>query len=203
MPPRTKQQLTAREKREKAVRAKLDGHTLAECAAIAGYSSTGAASQAISEYLRSNPPQDIEAKRDLERMRLERLLLRLVGLQNELLRLLGNRHVVIQHGKVVGRFAGWMTDPENPSQLMRGSDGKPIATVEEIEDDEPAVRIIAELRANVAEQRKVSESLRRLDGLDKPVVIQVEDVTSIDAEIDELMAGLVMNNQGVPERHPG
>ena len=197
------QRLTAREKREKAVRAKLDGHTLAECAAIAGYTSTGSASQAISEYLRQNAPQDIEDKRDVERARLERLILRLVGLQNELLRLLKNRHVIVQHGKVVGRFTGWMTDPENPGQLMLGTDGKPIATTEEIEDDEPAVRIIAELRANVAEQRKVSESLRRLDGLDKPVRIEISDSDEVDAEIEELVEALMRQPGDVPEGHAG
>lgn len=201
MPPRTKQQLQAKEKREQAVRMKLDGHTLAEIAAACGYKSTGSASQAITAYLRLGPPQDVEDKRDLERARLERSRLELRMLYLSLATLLAKTHVVVQHGKVVGRFAGWATDPDT-GRVMLDNDGKPVATFDEIEDDEPAIKILAEMRQNLMAQVKVGEALRRLDGLDKPVVIRIEDEDSLDQEIEDLVGQINANAVSLPVRHP-
>jgi len=203
MPPRSKQQLAAKEKRELAVRMKLDGHTLAEIAEACGYKSTGSASQAITAYLRLGPPQDIEDKRDLERARLEQSRLELRTLLLALARLLEKTHVIVQHGKVVGRFAGWATDPEDPQTVLRDGEGKPIATYDEIEDDDPAIRILAEMRNNIVAQVKVGEALRRLDGLDKPVVIRIEDEDGLDQEIEDLASQINANIIGLPPGHPG
>jgi len=203
MPPRSKQQLAAKEKRELAVRMKLDGHTLAEIADACGYKSTGSASQAITAYLRLGPPQDIEDKRDLERARLEQSRLELRTLLLALARLLEKTHVIVQHGKVVGRFAGWATDPEDPQTVLRDGEGKPIATYDEIEDDDPAIRILAEMRNNILAQVKVGEALRRLDGLDKPVVIRIEDEDGLDQEIEDLASQINANIIGLPPGHPG
>jgi len=203
MPPRSKQQLAAKEKRELAVRMKLDGHTLAEIADACGYKSTGSASQAITAYLRLGPPQDIEDKRDLERARLEQSRLELRTLLLALARLLEKTHVIVQHGKVVGRFAGWATDPEDPQTVLRDVEGKPIATYDEIEDDDPAIRILAEMRNNILAQVKVGEALRRLDGLDKPVVIRIEDEDGLDQEIEDLASQINANIIGLPPGHPG
>lgn len=201
MPPRTKQQLQAKAKRERAARMKLDGHTLAQIAEACGYKSTGSASQAITEYLRMGPPQDIEDKRDLERARLENSRLELRLLYLALANLLAKTHVIVQHGKVVGRFAGWATDPETGRVLLDG-DGKPTATYDEIEDDDPAIRILAEMRQNIAQQVKVGEALRRLDGLDKPVVIRIEDEESLDSEIEDLVSQINANAVSLPVGHP-
>lgn len=182
---------------------KLDGYPLWEIAAAAGYASTGAASNAISEFLKQSPPEDIEQKRATERIRLERLLTELRLCSIVLGKLLAKTHVVVQHGKIVGRFAGWATDPET-GRVLKDADEKPIATFEEVEDDEPSVRILAELRANIAEQRKISESLRRLDGLDKPVRIRIEDDESeIDQEIEDLVSELGRQTLPAPEGHEG
>lgn len=203
MPPRHKERLTAKVKREQAARMKLDGHTLQDIVAAGLYTSTGSASQAISEYLRQAPPEDIQDKREVERLRLESMRHGLLVLRLELMKILTRRHVVVQHGKVVGRFAGWQTDPENPAVLLRDNDGKPIATYEEVEDDEPSIRVIAELRQNTAELRKISESLRRLGGLDAPVRIRIEDDEGIDEEIEGLVNELLSNQTGPPAGHDG
>jgi hypothetical protein len=197
-----KQRLAAKEKRELAARMKLDGHTLAEIAEACGYKSTGSASQAITAYWRLGPPQDVEDKRDLERARLERSRLELRILFVHLSQLLEKTHVIVQHGKVVGRFAGWATDPEDPQTVLRDGEGKPVATYEEIEDDDPAIRLLAEMRQNILAQLKVGEALRRLDGLDKPVVIKIEDDDGLDQEIEELVAQLNSTRLVMPPGHP-
>src|SRR5580692_11128838 len=117
MPPRTRHRLAAKEKRELAARMKLDGHSLEEIARATGYASTGSASQAITEYLRQSPPQDIEIKREIERRRLDQMRNELLSLRSVLLSILAKTHVIVQHGKVVGRFSGWATDPESGQVL--------------------------------------------------------------------------------------
>jgi|HubBroStandDraft_2_1064218.scaffolds.fasta_scaffold02391_4 hypothetical protein len=203
MPPRTRHRLAAKEKRELAARMKLDGHSLEEIARATGYASTGSASQAITEYLRQSPPQDIEIKREIERRRLDQMRNELLSLRSVLLSILAKTHVIVQHGKVVGRFSGWATDPESGQVLRDAETGKPIATFDEIEDDDPSIRVLAELRQNIAEQRKVSESLRRLDGLDQPVRIKIEDDEGLDDEIESLMAELNQQLAGPPVGHEG
>lgn len=202
MPPSSKARLTAKRKREIAAQAKLDGHPLWKCAQLAGYSNEASAATAIREYLRQHPPDDIEDKREIERQRLGQMRIDLLALRKSLLVLLARTHVVIQHGKVVGRFAGWAADPET-GEVYHDADNKPIPTFEEIEDDDPSIRILAELRQNVAEQRKVSESLRRLDGMDAPVKIKFEDEDGLDEEIEQLVAELNASLAGPPPGHPG
>lgn len=181
---------------------KLNGHSLAEIAEAAGYASTGAASKAISDYLRQSPPEDIEGKRTLERERLEQARLDLRVQYAALVVILNKGHVIVQHGKVVGRFAGYATDPDT-GQVMYDNEGKPIAKYDEIEDDDPSIRVLAELRQNVLAQVKVSESLRRLDGLDKPVVIKFENEDELDAEIEALSDQINQNQIAIPPGHPG
>lgn len=195
--------LNAKMKRELAVQARLDGYNLHEIMEIAGYASTGAASNAIDQWFKANPPEDIERKRDIERQRLEAMRRDLLGMRKGLLELLAKAHVVIQHGKVVGRFAGWKTDPDDPQVVMRDADDKPIPTFDEIEDDDPSIRIYAELRQNVAAQVRVSESLRKLDGMDKPIVIKIEDEDGLDEEIEQLVEQLNENLVGPPLGHEG
>lgn len=204
MPPRqAKARINAREKREKAVKMKLDGYSLSQIARAVGYASTGAASAAITEYLKSSPPEDLQEARAIERLRLESMRLGLVAFQEELLKILHKGHVVIQHGKVVGRFAGWKTDPDDPQIVLRDADDKPIPTWDEIEDDDPSIRVLAELRQNMIAQKNISESLRRLDGLDKPVVIRIEDEDGLDEEIETLVGQLNDNLVGPPLGHEG
>jgi hypothetical protein len=203
MPPRqTKARLEAKEKREKAARMKLDGHSLSEIAVACGYKSTGSASQAISEYLKMSPPQDLEEARTIERLRLESMRLGLLAFQEELLKILHKGHVIVQHGKVVGRFAGYATDPDT-GQVLYDNEGKPIAKFDEIEDDDPSIRVLAELRQNILAQAKISESLRRLDGLDKPVVIRFEDEDALDEEIETLVSEMNTHAVNIPPGHPG
>jgi hypothetical protein len=199
----TAARLTAKRKREIVVQARLDGHPLWKCAQLAGYSNEASAATAIREYFAGKPPEDIEQKRAIERERLEDLRAGLIVLRDELFLILKRGHVVIQHGKVVGRFTGWATDPET-HQVLHDGQGKPIATYDEIEDDEPSIRVIAELRANTAELRKVSESLRRLDGLDEPKRIKIEDADGVDDEIEALVSELNSHLlQGPPAAHDG
>src|SRR6185437_5385354 len=113
MPPRqTRARVEAKKKREIAVEALVKGYDWDAVAILAGYSSRGSACQAVNEYLRSYPVEELEEWRSLENLKLNRL-------EREVWKVLDAEHVVIQHGKSVGRFMGWQTDPENPAQLMR------------------------------------------------------------------------------------
>lgn len=189
MPPRqTRARVEAKKKREIAVEALVKGYDWDAVAILAGYSSRGSACQAVNEYLRGYPVEELEEWRSLENLKLNRL-------EREVWKVLDAEHVVIQHGKIVGRFAGYATDPET-HEVLRDNDGKPIATYDEVTDHDPALRAVAQLL-------RIYERRAKLNGLDAPVVIRVEDEEGLDTEIETLMGQLNQNLVSVPEGHEG
>jgi hypothetical protein len=179
--------LIAREKREKAARARLRGEPWAKVAKIAGYASPGAACAAVGEYLRQHPSQEVEQLREMENMKLDRL-------ERAANRVLQNRHVVVQQGKVVGRFTGWRRNPVDGSLWVDDS-GRPQPVLEEIEDDAPVLAAIASLL-------KIAERRAKNNGTDMPVRISVED-NSVDDEIEALITELSKQQGNMPSGSPG
>jgi len=183
--------LTAKEKREKAVRARLDGHTLSECAEIAGYASTGAASAAISEYLKRYPAEDVEERRAIERMRLESLIV-------EATEILRRRHVVVNAKGIVGQWSSRIRRDETGEFMYvqdREGNYRPVYEFEPLEDDDPALRAIVVIK-------QLSESLRKLLGLDSPVRIELDN-GEVDQEIRDLVAAMQEQPIAIPEGHEG
>jgi hypothetical protein len=191
MPPRpTKARLNAQQKRETAVRARLSGLGWDEVAREAGYASRGAAWKAVSDHLEGNPSPSVEQLREIENMKLD-------ALEAVCIEVIRRGHVVIQQGKIVGRFSGWVRDPDNPDQIYRDPDsGKPIPLLEEVPDDGPVMQAVSTLRGLMDRRAK-------MNGLDKPFKISVEDEKETDDDIDKMLADLLNNTIPAPPGHPG
>ena len=188
-PESSRRKLSAKQKQEKAVSMRVHGHTWQEIADAVGYSAPANAYKAVDQYFaKVTPTPDIDHYRVQENLKLDELEKQLWGIINR-------GHVVIQHGKIVGRFAGWATDPST-GEVLTDKDDKPIATYDEIEDDEPVLRAVAQLLQVYARRAK-------LNGLDKPIVIKFENEDELDDEIEELVAGLNANLVGPPPGHEG
>lgn len=179
----TRGRAAARVKREKAVRALVEGHDWAEVARIAGYASTGSAHTAVMEYLKQNPSPEAEQWREVE-------LLKLNDLEREARAILKRQHVVVNQGKIVGRYTGRIMRDEE-GQPIEDHNGKVVWEIEELLDDGPALQAIRELRA-------ISESRRKLLGVDATAKAEVES-SELDAEIAELVDAL---NLGGPPSVP-
>ena len=95
-------------------------------------------------------------------------------------KVLRTRHITVQHGKIVGKFTGFATDPDTRA-IVRDADDKPIPLYEEIEDDGPVLNAIDRL-VRIAARRAT------LTGMDAPARIEVSD--AVDAEIARLAAEL-------------
>jgi hypothetical protein len=178
----TRGRATARMKREKAIRALVEGHNWAEVAAIAGYTSTGAAHQAVSIYLKENPSPEADQLRQIETLKLN-------DLERHARTVLERFHITVQHGKIVGPFTGFARDPET-DEIFHDDNGKPIPLYEPLRDDGPELAAVQALI-------KIAERRAKLNGLDMPVTIKLEQENS---ELDAEIAGLVdeLNVNGLP-----
>lgn len=176
--------MSAKDKRAAVVRARLDGHQWDKCAEIAGYSNATAAHRAFRQYCKETPVEDVEERRDIERQRLEDLMV-------EARAILARQHVVVNNKGIVGRYTGKIQRDET-GEFMYVEDAsgvyRPVYVFEPLQDDEPALRAINTIR-------QLSESIRKLLGLDMPVRIEIDK-----GEVDEEIVALVkeMQEMGVP-----
>jgi len=164
--------LSAKKKREKAAIARARGRTWVQVADEAGYTSPGTACKAVQDYFAQHPTEDAEQWRAQENMKLDYL-------EQSTLEMRDKNHVVVQNGKVVTRFVGWLSDEDG--HLVRDPDGRLIPMTEEIPDDGPVERANALLL-------RIYERRARLNGLDTMVVKAEIDDHTIDNEIEDLVS---------------
>lgn len=177
----------AKQRQAKAVRMRTEGYTWQQIADELGWSNPGNAHRAVASYFANYPVPDADELRQQENEKLD-------DLERAVRAVLQREHVVIQHGKVVGRFMGWMTDDDG--QVITGNDGKPVAKLEEIVDDEPILKAVAQLL-------RIAERRAKLNGIDRPIVVRIEDEGALDSEIEELFGALKTNEVTTPPGHPG
>jgi DNA-binding CsgD family transcriptional regulator len=95
-------------------------------------------------------------------------LAKLDALEQAAWEVLRRRHIIVQQGRIAGRFTGqYRRDPET-RELLRDDLGKPIPVLEEIEDDQPVLAAIDRLE-------RIAARRARLLGLDAPVKVEVDD----------------------------
>jgi DNA-binding CsgD family transcriptional regulator len=169
-------------RRSRVLALRIEQRPYAEIAAELGISE----STARTDYGRSLE-QDATAAtaRNLELAKLDLL-------EQAAWRVLRARHITVQHGKIVGKYAGPARVPET-GELVRDEDGKPIPVYEEIEDDAPILNAIDRL-VRIAARRAT------LTGMDAPTRIEVDDARR--AEIERLAAELAAA-AGVADVDPG
>jgi hypothetical protein len=188
----TRGRVAARIKREAAIKALVEGHNWQEVASIAGYASTGSAHTAVMEYLKQNPSQDADELRKIENLKLN-------DLERETRKILQRLHIVINTKGIVGRYTGRiMRDESGDLMYTEDSQGRtrPVYEIEELQDDDPALRAIATLL-------RIYERRSKLNGTDRPVVIKFEDEDGLDEEIEGLIEALQHNQTGIPKEHDG
>lgn len=93
---------------------------------------------------------------------------------------LRRKHITVQHGKIVGKFTGWVVDPDT-QDYAHDDDGKRIPVIEPIEDDAPILQAVDRL-VRIAQRRAA------LTGIDAPAKVEVSDARR--AEIERLAAYL-------------
>lgn len=103
------------------------------------------------------------------------------------------RHVIVSQGKIVGRYVGIARDDDG--EPVRDHDGKVIPLYEELEDDAPVLQALDRLL-------KIAERRAKLNGLDMPVRIEIENVSELDRQIEEELAALKANQTGPPVLSP-
>ena len=186
-PESVSRRVTAKEKREKAVSLRVRGKTWQQIADEVGYSGPGAAFGAVQDYLDKYPSPHVDSLRAIENLKLDER-------EQDLLKVLVAEHIVIQQGRVVTRFVGWMTD--DSGQVMFDSDGKMVPKLEEIVDHDPILRVVNVLLAVYTRRAK-------LNGLDAmPEKADKED-ESVDEEIRQLVQEMTeTGNAVVLEAHP-
>jgi hypothetical protein len=152
-----------------------------------GYASTGAVSAAISELLKQIPAEAVEQMRDRENQKLDEIEKR----YNDILR---REHVIVNQGRIMGKWVGWRRDPDT-GEVLRNDKDEPIAVYEDLRDSGPEMTALQGLI-------RCQERRAKLNGLDRPFKIQLED-TDMDAEIEALMAELAVAPTEIPVDHPG
>lgn len=177
----------ARQRRAEVLHKHLDGMPFVEIARQMGISK-----QRVSKMWQ-DALKDIEAPAVEEMRRRENL--RYDRMEMVLLEILRRRHVVISQGKIVGRYAGVARDPDT-NEVIRTEDGKPVLVWDEVGDDDPAIRTCAQLI-------KLWERRAKLNGLDMPVRIKIEDESKLDEEIEGLLSDINQAQIGPGQEHPG
>jgi len=186
-PEGVEKRMSAKLKRERAVKARTQGKTWQQVADEVGYSSPGSASAAVSEYFKNYPSPHVEELRAIENLKLDER-------EQDLLKVLVAEHIVIQQGRVVTRFIGWMTGDDG--KVMLDSDGKMVPKLEEIIDHDPILRVVNMLLAVYTRRAK-------LNGLDAVIEKDADDDKTVDEEIVELVQAMVEAGPlQVPEGHP-
>jgi hypothetical protein len=169
------------------VQLRVRGKTWQQIADEVGYSHPASAATAVREYFTSYPSPHVEELRAIENLKLDER-------EQDLLKVLVAEHIVIQQGRVVTRFVGWMTGDDG--QVMFDSDGKMVPKLEEIVDHDPILRVVNMLLAVYTRRAK-------LNGLDAMPDKKDDEDGSVDAEIVELVQAMVEAGPlQVPEGHP-
>lgn len=164
------------ERRTEALRLKGLGYSYDQIADLLGYKSRANAAQDVTRALRDRAKaRDAAADTliELETGRLEALL-------TEVYKVMSARHYHISGGKVATRVTKYATD--DAGNILLDEDGNPKAEqIEELVDDGPIL-------AAVDRAVRISESLRRLQGLDKPQKIDVQGTVqhAYGVEIEEV-----------------
>ena len=124
------------------------------------------ASTAKSDYRRAL--EDLTAaQRETSHLAQARELAKLDAMEDAAWKVLRARHITIQQGKIIGKFTGWVTDPDS-GEYAHDGDGNRIPVIEEIEDDAPVLQAIDRL-VRIAQRRAT------LTGGDAPAKIEVSD----------------------------
>lgn len=144
-----------------ALRAK--GRTYQQVADELGYASKGKAFEAVRRAFAEIPTEDAEDARALDLERIDRLI-------EAAWEVLERQHVTVSQGKIVGRFKGFVRDPDT-GEVVRGDDDKPIAEYEELEDDAPVLAAIDRIEKLIARRGKII-------GYEAPAKTRVEIVTA-------------------------
>ncbi len=100
----TRARLSHAQKIDQAVDLHLQGYTWDEVAKACGYSTRQNANRAVRDWLSSHPSADVEQMRQTENARDDRA-------EKHLNVLLARHHIIIQQGRVVGRFIGFAKIP--------------------------------------------------------------------------------------------
>lgn len=185
-PATAKVRLDAKAKAETALSLRVRSWTWDAIAREVGYTSGSTAYTAVQRYLEKVPPSpDVEDMRTIENLKLDEL-------ERKAFEVLDRHHVVVSNGKIMGRLTGRIRRDETGEFMYRevGNRVLPVYEVEELGDDDPALRAITTIR-------QLMERRARLNGLDRPVKIEIDD-GAVDAEIVEIVEALVVQDQGLP-----
>jgi hypothetical protein len=186
-PESVRRSLTGNAKAEHAAKLRVQGKTWQQIADEVGFSGRGAACKAVTDYFRKAPPPDVETMRAIENEKLDER-------EQDLLKILVAEHIVVQNGKVVTRFVGWMTDDDG--QVMRDHEGKMVPKLEEVVDHDPIIRVVNVLLAVYTRRAK-------LNGLDAQIEKGDKEDESVDEEIRQLVQEMTeAGNATVLEAHP-
>ena len=144
-------------RRARALELKLKGYSYDQLVTLVGYPTRAAAAMDISRALKERQKARdaaADAYVEAEISRLEALLTRVHEVMD-------SRHYYVANGKVAVRITKYATD--DAGNILLDEDSNPLAEqVEELVDDGPVL-------AAVDRAIKISESLRKLQGLDKQV----------------------------------
>lgn len=126
----------------------------------------------------------VDEYRTMELARLEASLERLHNMEESVRHVMARKHVTVNNGRVI-RAPNPDTGEEEP-----------------VEDDTFILQAVDRLNRIEESRRKVSESIRRLLGLDAPVKVeqQVTEVTQNDIALQEWMNELDVKNAATEER---
>lgn len=183
---------SAKQKRARAVKLRIQSKTWQEIADEVGYTTPAAACTAVREYFKDYPAPEIEELRAIENQKLD-------VLEQAALAILARFHVTVSQGRV-------MQVPKQPLEFLRDPDtgeivhnqktGFPLYVMEDIRDDGPENQAVNTLL-------KCMDRRAKLNGLDAPVRLEVDN-GAVDAEIVELVEQMTRAGApSVPEGHSG
>lgn len=176
----TEAKQTALQKRMRAVDLRVHGKNWQQIADEVGYSGPNAAHKAVSEYFRMYPRnEDAEELRRAENLKLD-------ALEDKYWDIIRSDHVTVNAKGIVERYV-----MENGKRkILRDETGEfvyrevgdrvlPVYETVPLRDDDPTIKCLNGLLQVYARRA-------RLNGLDRPVKVEIED-SSIDQEIIDLV----------------
>lgn len=182
---------TTAERRAYVVKRRLDGLNEVEIGYELGISQQRV-SKIFHDAMASVVRQDVETMREIENARIDRMEAVVMGV-------IERHHVVVSNGKIMGRFRGVARDPDT-NEVLRTEDGKAILLWDELQDDDPILRAVAQLKG-------LWERRAKLNGLDKPTKLQIQDGDeTLDEEIEALVRDMKASGEvEIPggAQHPG
>ena len=154
-------QADAAERHERAVQLSIAGKTYQEIADTLGYASRGAAHDAVRAALKERREKlglAVDEYRERENERLQ-------AIQDLVWKIAQADHLAHSGGKIVTRVTEYAKDPGG--NILLDEDGRPLAErVAEVLDHGPNLAAAAQLV-------RISESLRKLHGLDAPAKVAI------------------------------